>query len=115
MQLPWKSTTQPMKPENIQAFMSDISRYFRDFLETDFKRRRLPKRNIRTRDSDGLLVGINLRKYPALYSELWDELGKEFGSGITLTVTRGRYRSRIPAANVRHESLDVFRLHWLSS
>jgi hypothetical protein len=47
------------------AFVKELAAYYMDFLETDFHRRKNPKRSIRLRNSDNLLVGINLARYPA--------------------------------------------------
>lgn len=45
------------------AFVKDLASYYMDFLETDFHRRKTPKRSVRFRNSDNLLVGINLGRY----------------------------------------------------
>lgn len=54
------------------AFLKDLTRYYMDFLETDFHKRPLPKRHVRIRDSKGHLAGINLRKYESFRSTIWD-------------------------------------------
>ena len=47
------------------SFFKEVAKYFMDFLETDFHKRKFPRRAIMSRDSDNLLVGLNLQKYPA--------------------------------------------------
>ena len=82
-----------------QGFLTQICAYFRDFLDTDFRRQRLPKRSIDFKDARGNLTGVSISKYPALVNDLWTALGKPLGMAgkLQLSVTRGRYRSRIRA------------------
>jgi hypothetical protein len=56
----------------MNTLVSEVCRYFRDFLETDFKRRRLPKRRMAIRDSDGRLLGVNLNNYPSFREKTWE-------------------------------------------
>lgn len=79
------------------AFLKDICAYFRDFLDTDFKRQSAPKRSISLKDAAGNLTGIDLAKYPELSNEIWEILRKPVGESLqfSLTVPRGRYRGRI--------------------
>ena len=85
-----------MNEINTQHFIGDISRYFRDFLETDFKKRRLPKRSIQGKDSNGLPVGISLKKYLSLQGELWSLLNETIKPENEIKITQGKYRSAIP-------------------
>ena len=48
------------------GFLKDICAYFRDFLDTDFKRQAAPKRSITLKDPTGNLTGIDASKYPEL-------------------------------------------------
>ena len=61
----------------IGGFIGQICAYFRDFLDTDFRKQRMPKRNIGMRDAKGNLTGISIAKYPELTSDLWRQLGKQ--------------------------------------
>ena len=71
--------------------------YFRDFLDTDFRRARAPKRSITSRDASNNLTGIALSKYPDLGRDLWDLLAEPLDQtlSLSLTVRRGKYRSRM--------------------
>ena len=82
------------------GFLKDICAYFRDFLDTDFKRQSAPKRNITLKDPAGNLTGIDASKYPDLISEVWRLLRKPIGDNPTfsLSVLRGRYRGRLKTA-----------------
>jgi len=56
---------QPSKPAQSHslAFIREVVKYFMDFLETDFHKRRNPKRSIKFRSDNNLLIGIDLGKY----------------------------------------------------
>ena len=80
------------------GFIYDISRYYRDFLDTDFKRQRLPKRSIINRDRVGNLTGVALRKYPSFEQEIWRCLSEPLDGVLCMTVARGRHRSILPGS-----------------
>ena len=73
------------------SFLKDISRYFRDFLDTDFKRQRLPKRQVSRKDRDNNLTGSLLNKYPVLAREIWTKLAEPYKNNLEIKVSRGRY------------------------
>lgn len=75
-------------------FVTEVAKYFMAFLETDFKKRTQPKRNLTTRVNKGLSTGLYLDKYPTLYRELY----KNFVSGFTkesFEIELGKYTTRI--------------------
>lgn len=80
-----------------KTWIGSICGYFRDFLDTDFKKTRAPKRQILSRDKSGILTGISLLKYPELARDIWDLLATPFGADmmLELRVRRGKYRSRL--------------------
>jgi very-short-patch-repair endonuclease len=82
------------------GFLKDICAYFRDFLDTDFKRQAAPKRSITLKDPTGNLTGIDGSKYPDLTSDVWRLLRKPIGDNpaFSLAVPRGRYRGRLKTA-----------------
>ena len=79
------------------GFLSQICAYFRDFLETDFRRQKMPKRTIGLKDQRGNLTGISAAKYPELIADIWEALAKPVNASrnLTFTVSRNKYRSRI--------------------
>ena len=79
------------------GFLKDICAYFRDFLDTDFKRQNAPKRSITLKDPAGNLAGIDAAKYPDLTNEIWKLLCGPIGDSLqfSLTVPRGRFRGCI--------------------
>jgi very-short-patch-repair endonuclease len=76
-------------------FLSNIARYFRDFLDTDFKRQRLPKRQLQRADRSGNLTGITISKYPTLVLQIWKRLLEPIGNGLEIKIVRGRHKARI--------------------
>lgn len=84
----------------LRQFGLKVSRYFLDFLETDFKRQQAPRRRIQLRNEANQTAGVPLRKYEALYHAVVALLAKNLtGNGRReLTVPRGRYKAPIPPA-----------------
>ncbi|MFH1614492.1 MAG: AAA domain-containing protein [Planctomycetota bacterium] len=81
-------------PQNGSAFIKEVAKYFMDFLETDFHKRRNPKRSIKLRNQDNLLVGLNLNKYPDFNNLLWKSVNSGFGS--SRSIEKGHYKTTIP-------------------
>jgi len=86
-----------------QNFIKEVAKYFMTFLETDFKKRRLPKRHTNQKTVKGNKIGIDIEKYPALKKILIASFFKGF-SGGEITVDKGRYTHTLP------ESLKKFVL-----
>jgi len=78
------------------AFVKEVAKYFMDFLETDFHKRKNPKRSIKYRTNDNLLVGINLSKYPSFTKDIWKLVSHEFDKSDLSTISKGVYRSNLP-------------------
>jgi tetratricopeptide (TPR) repeat protein/very-short-patch-repair endonuclease len=101
----------------LTGFFKRLAQYYAEFLSTDFKKQRLPRRRLQNADPQGRLVGIPLRKYPGFQQKLWADLAKPIGTGLSLTVARGSWRATLPKAvaeaiathiaMVRQEDLDT--------
>lgn len=83
-------------PSNIVPFIKDVSKYFMDFLETDFHKRRNPKRSIQFRNSSNLLVGLSLSKYPSFNTLVWKLVSHTFKADTLSNIRKGVYRTTIP-------------------
>ncbi len=90
---------------NILPFIKDVATYFMDFLETDFHKRRLPKRHIKLHSRDNLLTGINLSKYPAFNRLAWNLLNNNFDPNKFNSLQKGIYRADIPK-----DLVDIIRI-----
>jgi hypothetical protein len=75
-------------------FVTEVAKYFMAFLETDFKKRSQPKRNLTSRVNKGISTGLYLDKYEPLYRELY----KNFIGGFpkeTIEVKLGEHTTKI--------------------
>jgi hypothetical protein len=82
--------------KNSLAFIKEVAKYFMDFLETDFHKRKNPKRCIQLRSNNNLLVGLNLNKYPAFNNLVWKAINHAFDKNVLNTIEKGVYRTNIP-------------------
>lgn len=98
----------PAVPENDNAnsgvqkglagFFKRLAQYYAEFISTDFKKQRLPRRRLENSDAQGRLIGIPLRKYPGFQQKIWEGLAKPIGAGLSLTISRGVWCSTLPKA-----------------
>ena len=84
--------------KGLAGFCKRLAQYYAEFLSTDFKKQRLPRRRLQTADAEGRLVGIPLRKYAGFQQEMWERLGRSIGTGLSFSVPRGVWRSALPKA-----------------
>ena len=75
-------------------FVTEVAKYFMAFLETDFKKRAQPKRNLTTRVNKGLSTGLYLDKYESLYRELYKNVVGGFPKE-TIEIGLGQYTTKI--------------------
>src|SRR5690606_28821635 len=94
------STAAPAQPDRQQAPVGDskmreiavrVSQYFRDFLESDFKRAQAPRRRIVLTSESGFRSGMRTGPYPVLDQDLWKLLSRPSGEELKLTIAPRRY------------------------
>lgn len=90
-----KKSTEIEILESTPPFVKEVGKYFLDFLETDFHKRKLPRRSIKHHNDKGLLTGLNVSKYPSFYKVAYKLLNSAFSEG-PLTVQKGVYKADIP-------------------
>jgi ssDNA-binding Zn-finger/Zn-ribbon topoisomerase 1 len=78
------------------AFIKEVAKYFMDFLETDFHKRKNPKRNIQFRSKNNLLIGLNLGKYPSFNTLAWKAINHGFDKNVLTAIEKGVHRTNIP-------------------
>lgn len=78
-------------------YLKEVAKYFMDFLETDFHKRKNPRRTIKLRNDDNLLVGIKLDKYPSFNDAIWKSIRGSFGDKALKSLGKGTYKSNISA------------------
>ncbi len=96
--------------QNSLGFIRDVAAYFMDFLETDFHKRRLPKRSIKTRNNDNLLVGFNLQKYPTFRRMISDAIKDDFRESKTISIGKGVYKTNLPKNLISLIKLQVEKI-----
>lgn len=79
----------------VSPFIKEVGKYFMEFLETDFHKRRLPRRSIKTHNEKGLLTGLNLSKYPSFYKVAYKIINNAFDNDA-LIIQKGVYKADIP-------------------
>ena len=79
------------------SFIQTLARYYSDFLATDFKKERLPKRRFQTRDSKGRRAGIALEKFPSFLPLINKIFSKEFGSNCSIKIKPKTHQIQLPA------------------
>jgi hypothetical protein len=77
-------------------FFREVTKYFMDFLETDFHKQRLPKRTIKTRNSGNLLIGFNLKKYESFQKVIEKHIASNFPADVTLQVKKAQHKTKLP-------------------
>jgi superfamily I DNA and/or RNA helicase/very-short-patch-repair endonuclease len=77
-------------------FIKEVAKYFMDFLETDFHKHKLPRRGIKFRNNDNLLVGLNLQKYPSFNKLVSKLISKGFDKDVLNKVEKGVYKTNLP-------------------
>ena len=77
-------------------FFREVTKYFMDFLETDFHKATLPKRAIKGRNANGLLVSFNLKKYDTFNSVIEKHLVQSFPSETTIQIKKGQHKTKLP-------------------
>ncbi len=112
-----RQQTNNNEPENkTSLFVKDIAKYFMDFLETDFHKRRLPKRSIKFRNENNLLIGVNLHKYPSFNKAVWQLIQKGFNDP-GLNIKKDAHKTNLPSnlldliklqvKNISEEQIDL--------
>jgi len=80
----------------MRNFITKVAEYFMAFLETDFHKRRLPKRSIKIRNSENLQVGLNTEKYEKFYKKAWGLVQNGFDEKKLPIIEKGVYQKQLP-------------------
>ncbi|MEJ8851775.1 ATP-binding protein [Variovorax rhizosphaerae] len=81
----------------INQIAEKVSRYFCDFLDTDFKSGQAPRRRITLTTPEGFRSGMRLAPYPALDREVWNLLSRPSGEDRSLDMVPRKYNRPISA------------------
>jgi hypothetical protein len=88
--------TNPDANSGTMEFFREVTKYFMDFLETDFHKQRLPKRTIKSRNSGNLLIGFNLKKYESFQQVIEKHIAANFPVETTLQVKKAQHKTKLP-------------------
>ena len=91
-------------------FFREVTKYFMDFLETDFHKRTAPKRSLKTRNADNLLVGLSLKKYDTFYSVISKHIAAGFPTDVTLQIKKGQHKTKLPKNVVDLIELQISKI-----
>jgi len=92
------------------TFITEVVKYFMDFLETDFHKRRNPKRTVKFRSDNNLLVGIDLGKYTRFKKLVFESINQGFHRRTIGKIGRGIYRANIPSDLLQLVNIQSQRL-----
>jgi hypothetical protein len=82
-------------PKLQTEFIKEICTYFMDFLQSNFKRGRVPKRHIKLKDSKGFKVGVDASKYPEFNEALKNIVIKNFKEPHDkIKIIKGKYTKK---------------------
>ena len=90
--------------KNNLNFVQGLAKYFMDFLETDFHKRKKPKRSIKFKNNNNLLIGINLSKYSSFHNVIWRFINNGFYKD-NLSIKEGIYKN-----NILENLLDLIKV-----
>jgi hypothetical protein len=100
--------------DTLGQFGFKVSKYFLEFLETDFYRQQAPRRRVQLRNDTNQTAGIALRKYDSLYRHVVNLLGKDLtGNGLgMLNIPHSRFKAPIsaPLRNLIGQDIDQLEL-----
>ena len=78
------------------TFIKEVAKYFMDFLESDFHKHKFPRRNIKFRNDDNLLIGLGLQKYPSFNRLALKLITKSFDKDSLSKIEKGVYKTNLP-------------------
>ena len=79
-----------------QKFAAFLAKYYMEFLETDFKRQRIPKRRISGyHDINNHLIGLNLNKYEKFGDSIRSLIEKGDIHNKTISVKKDQYTTAL--------------------
>lgn len=84
-----------------------VSQYFRDFLESDFKRQQAPRRRIVIQTEHGFRSGMRVQPYPTLDRDLWALLSRPSSDDLQFAMAPRRYTRPMSATLLRVISEQV--------
>src|SRR5688572_7082227 len=89
------TASSPIDPAAVREFATKVSRYFLDFLQTDFKKKQAPRRRVQLKTGAGFRSGVPLRKYDQFTRAVWTLLEKPVEEKLELRIRRGQFKAPV--------------------
>src|SRR5437773_1967125 len=91
-------TPKSLTKENANGllFFKEVAKYFMDFLETDFHKHKFPKRSVKFRNKDNLLIGLNLQKYETFNRLVLKFVAANFNEAKLNKIDKGVHKTTLP-------------------
>lgn len=96
-----------MKVALSTEFIKTLAKYYQEFLSTDFKKARAPKRRFSTTDSKKRRVGIEVDKYTNLYTKFINILSKENIESKTIHISKNQYSTNLSEVNKKKLKTEI--------
>ena len=93
-----------------QDFIKTLAKYYQEFLSSDFKKARAPKRRFTSTDPKKRRVGIVVDKYTNLYSKFVDVLSKEKIESRQFTVTKNQFSTQLSEINKKKLKTEIEKI-----
>lgn len=87
-------------------FIKEVAKYFMDFLETDFHKKKAPKRSISYTNSRWYLVWVSLAKYDKMTNVICKTINGWFDKDSHISVKKWVYTTTVPK-----NFLDIIKLN----
>jgi hypothetical protein len=84
-----------LDPDTVRQLALKVSQYFRDFLESDFKKQQAPRRRIVLQTENGFRAGMRVAPYPELDKALWKLLSTPSGQDLLLDIDPRRFTREV--------------------
>ena len=82
-----------------EEFIKTLAKYYQEFLSSDFKKARAPKRQFFSTDPKKRRVGIVVDKYTNLYTKFIDAVSREKIESRQFTVTKNQFSTQLSEIN----------------
>ena len=96
--------------EGALSFFREVAKYFMDFLETDFHKRKFPRRVLKNRNNDNLLIGVSLKKYDTFLKPIHKQIQAGFTGSSELVVKKNQYKTKLPKSIFDLIQLQISKL-----
>jgi len=79
----------------LRNIATNVAGYFRDFLESDFKKVQVPSRRIILQTEQGFRAGMRLKPYQQFHADVWKLLQRPSGEALELELTPRKYTRQL--------------------